>query len=138
MATFVIFNPVLTIATVDYSAFVESVSIEYSREDIDFTNAASASNKERKAGLRDGSVSITFQQSFAAGGLNITLMNQVIAGALVAVTVKPTSGAISTSNPEYQFNALPTQFTVGGQVGAKANTSVTWPISGALTIDTTP
>jgi hypothetical protein len=53
--------------------------------------------------------------------------------------VKPTSGAISETNPEYQFNALISSWTpVAGAVGDLATVSVTWQISGAITKDITP
>ena len=79
-------------------------------------------------------------QDFAVSPSNsIEAVVYPLIGTVAAMTVKPTSGAISTSNPEYQFNALITSWSpVAGAVGDLATVSVTWPISGAITKDVTP
>jgi hypothetical protein len=60
-------------------------------------------------------------------------------GTEVAIKVQPVNGAISASNPEYQFNAIISEWTaLNGAVGELATASVTWPITGAIVADTTP
>jgi hypothetical protein len=57
----------------------------------------------------------------------------------LAVKVKPTTGAVSSSNPEYQFNILVSEYpALSGAVGELATVSVTFPITGPIVKDTTP
>ena len=44
------------------------------------------------------------------------------------------SGTVTATNPQYEFNALVTQYTpYSGAVGDLATLSVTWPVDGAVT-----
>jgi hypothetical protein len=48
--------------------------------------------------------------------------------------IKPTSGTTGTTNPQYVFSALVTEWTpISGAVGELSTASVTWPISGTIT-----
>jgi len=49
------------------------------------------------------------------------------------VVIKPTSTAVSASNPTYTFNALVTSYTpISGSVGDLSTFSVTWPVAGTV------
>jgi hypothetical protein len=55
-------------------------------------------------------------------------------GTVVPVKVKPTSAAVSATNPEYRFDALISSWSpIAGAVGDLATVSVTWQISGVIT-----
>ena len=91
----------------------------------------------RVGGLKDSSVQLEIHQDFAAS--NIESIVYPLIGTVVPMTIKPTSGAISATNPEYQFNVLISSWTpIAGAVGDLATVSVTYPISGAITKDVTP
>ena len=91
----------------------------------------------RVGGLKDNSVQFEFHQDFAAANLESIVYPLI--GTVVPIAIKPTSGAISTTNPEYQFNALISSWSpIAGAVGDLATVSVTWQISGAITKDVTP
>jgi hypothetical protein len=48
--------------------------------------------------------------------------------------IRPTSAAVSTTNPKYTFSALITEWqSVSGSIGELASVSASWPISGAIT-----
>lgn len=141
MARIVLTNVEVTIAGVDLSNHIASVTLG-STYDVLETTAFAGGNvpqaaKERIAGLVDNSVTFEFHQDFAAASVEATIYP--LLGTLANVTVKPIDGtAISAQNPEYQFNALVSEWTpLNGAVGELATASVTWPISGAVVKDIT-
>ncbi len=92
---------------------------------------------ERIAGLTDGQVSIEFFQSFDAAAVNATI-RPLVGDNDVTITLKPTSAATSATNPLYTFDVLVTDWeTINAAVGEASTTSVTWPITGAITETTT-
>ena len=141
MARLVLTNVEVTIAGVSLADHIASVTLS-STYDVLETTAFKGGNvpqaaKERIAGLVDNSVTLEFHQDFAAGEVEQTIYP--LLGTVAAVKVQPVNGAISADNPEYQFNALISEWTpLNGAVGELATASVTWPITGAITKDVTP
>jgi hypothetical protein len=131
MATFVFTDASVTINSVDLSDHVRSVTLDITAEEQDDT-AMGATFRSRKGGLKDGSISLEFNSDFAAAEIDATLFP--ILATTVAFVVKPTSSAVSSTNPSYSGNCLVTQHVpVGNAVGDLATTSVTWPTSGTIT-----
>ena len=130
-----------TAGTTDLSDHVASVSISSTWDAVETTafgggNVPSAA-RTRQAGLVDNAVTLDFHQDFAAGEVEATIYPAL--GTIAALRISPTTGAISASNPEYQFNALLSEWTpLNGAVGELATASVTWPITGAIVKDVTP
>jgi hypothetical protein len=136
MAKLVLTDVVVTIAGETVSDHVGSVTITTDVAEV-ATTAFGGTAVTRVGGLRDNSVQLEFHQDYAASNLESIVYPLI--GTVAAITVKPTSGAISDTNPEYQFNALISSWTpVAGAVGDLATVSVTWQISGAITKDITP
>jgi len=141
MARLVLTNVEVTIAGVSLADHIASVTLG-STYDVLETTAFKGGNvpaaaKTRIAGLVDNSVTLEFHQDFAAGSVNSTIYP--LLGTEVAVRIQPVNGAISASNPEYQFNAIVSEWTaLNGAVGELATASVTWPITGAVIQDVTP
>lgn len=141
MARIVLTNVDVTIGGIDLSNHISSVTLT-STYDVLETTAFAGGNvptaaKTRTAGLVDNSVSFEFHQDFAASSVEATIYP--LLGTEVAVTVQPQSGtAISATNPEYQFQAVVSEWTpLNGAVGELATASVTWPITGPITKDVT-
>lgn len=127
----------VTINSVDMTSFTSQVSIDQSIDDVDVTTFGSGGARERIAGMGDGTFGISMFQSWETNEVNDTLDG--IVGTVVAVTVKPTSAAISTTNPEYQFNVLITEWTpMSANAGEVATVDASWPIDGAVVRDITP
>ena len=86
----------------------------------------------RVAGLKEGSLTLTFNQDYAAATVDATLWP--LLGANATVVIKPTSSAVSSANPSYSLIALVTDLTpVSGQIGDLATLSITWPTTSAIT-----
>lgn len=131
MAKFVATDYNITIAGSDFSSSLAAVTLDISVDEQETTSFGS-SYRSRIGGLKDASVTLDFHQDFAAGSVDETLFDSL--GSTVAVVIKPTSGTVSSSNPEYSFNALVTQTQpYASSVGDLATMSVTWPVDGAVT-----
>lgn len=136
MAIFAATDVVVTINSVDYSDWCTSVELPLSAADLP-TTAFGDTWDDRIGGLKSGTITINFNQDFVDNGIDESIYG--LLGTVVACTVKPTSAAISTANPEYQFSVLVTEWSpISASVGALATVSVTWPLSGAVTRDVTP
>ena len=141
MARIVLTDVEVLVGAVDLSDHVASVTLSSTYDVLETTAFAGgnvpAAAKTRIAGLADNSVTLEFHQDFAAGEVEASIYP--LLGTTPAVTVKPTTGAIAADNPEYQFNALISEWTpLNGAVGELATASVTWPITGPITKDITP
>lgn len=140
MARIVLTDVDVTIGGVDLSNHISSVTLT-STYDVLETTAFGGGNvpaaaKTRTPGLVDNSVTFEFHQDFAASSVEATIYP--LLGTVVAVTVKPTQAVVGATNPEYQFDAVISEWTpLNGAVGELATASVTWPVTGAIVKDVT-
>lgn len=140
MAKIVLKSPEILVNAVDMSDHVDQVTIETSRDEVDSTAFQSAF-KETLAGLGDASITMEFQQDFAAGEVDATLWPLSTSDVAFPVWIKPTTAAISATNPQYQMSCLLFNYSpLDGAVGELAKTSVTFKNASAagLVRDVTP
>ena len=131
MAKFAATDFDITIGGTDFSDSLAALTLDVSREQLEIT-AFGDSARRYIGGLQDSSVTLSFHQDFASGSVDSTVWGNL--GGTVAIIVKPTSGAVSATNPSYTFNALVVQSTpFSSNVGDLATMDVTWPVDGAIT-----
>lgn len=131
MAKFYAQDYKVTIGTTVLSTSIASVTLDITTDEVE-TTAFGSTYRTRIGGLKDASVSFDFHQDFGAGSIDALLFP--LMGSTVAVKISPTSTATSATNPEYQFDALVTQYQpFAGAVGDLATLSVSWPVSGEVT-----
>lgn len=136
MAKFSATDFAITIGGNDFSDSLAAVTLDVSKEQLEVT-AFGDSARRYIAGLQDATVTLSFHQDFANGEVDSTLWSNL--GGTVAITIKPTSGSVTSSNPIYSFNALVVQTTpFSSNVGDLATMDVTWPVDGAITRGTAP
>lgn len=83
-------------------------------------------------GIKRATLSLSFNQDFAAAQVDALLWP--LLGTTVPFKIRPTSGAISATNPEFQGNVtLIQEKPISAGVGELAKQSLTWPLSGTLT-----
>jgi hypothetical protein len=136
MARIVLTDVSVTVNAVDLSAFLTSVTLTTSVDVVETTGMGSAAAKTRLPGLKDNSVTLEFNQDFATAGpeISINAVGSSLVGTSVPVVIKPTSGAVSATNPSFAFTAVCSEWQpIQGGVGELATISSTWPISGAIT-----
>ena len=117
---------------VDMSQYVAAVELTLDGVELDTTDFASGGWEEKIMGLRSSSLKVKFNDDFAATTVDDRLWP--LFGTVVTLKVRPTSAAISATNPEYQTSVLINSLApVQGNVGDLATQDLTWPLSGAVT-----
>lgn len=127
MATYANLDLRLEVNSVDLSDWATSVTTPIEFDELDDT-AFGDTARSRLAGLEDGSLSVNWNQDFAAGGPDATI--QAALGTVVACKVRPTSSAIGATNPEYVASYLISKWQpFSSGVGELATTSTQWPLA---------
>lgn len=124
----------LVVNAVDLSTRVKSMTVNFSANMLDAT-AMGQTTKVNLAGVLEWSIAAEFEDDFAASGagsVDATLF-PLVGAAAFTVTFKPTSAAVSATNPSYSGSAVLQAHPVGGAHGALLMKSVTFLSAGALT-----
>lgn len=120
----------ITVDAVDLSDHASSVTINSSKDLVE-TTAFGDTYKTNLVGLGDASIEITFQQDFDAASVDATLWPIHDNEEEVVIVVKPTSGAVSATNPSYTMTGVLPEFSpLAGDVGDVSTTDVTFQNSG--------
>jgi hypothetical protein len=129
MAKLVLTNSNVTLGSTDISAYVASVTLSISVNEVETTSFGTGA-VTRVGGLQDNSVTLDMHQDYSAiEGLVYPLI-----GSTTSLVIKPNGTAVGTANPSYSMTPLIVEWTaVNGAVGELATASVTWPISGTVT-----
>ena len=112
------------------ASYLTQVELKTSANDITTTSFGS-SWVSRVAGLKEGTVTLQFNQDYAASAVDAVLWP--LLGTQATVVIKPTSTAVSSSNPSYTVPVLVTDYTpVSGTIGDLSTFSITLPTTGAI------
>lgn len=136
MARLVLTDASVVINGVNLSEYVTSIGLSTTEDVVDTTGMATGGARTRQSGLQDNSLTLEFNQDFAALGpeVSINALGSSLVGTNTTVVIKPTSGAVSVTNPSYSFSAVCAEWMpLSGAVGELSTVSVTWPISGVIT-----
>jgi hypothetical protein len=136
MGAFVSKDAYLSLGGTDLSAHVASLTLSQEADVPEDTAMGDDSRSYVAGGLKSWSLDVTFNQDFAAGAVDATLAGNE--GTSLAMIVKPTSAAVSATNPSYTGNVIFATYGgfVGGSVGDIAQTSVSFTGTGDLTRNT--
>jgi hypothetical protein len=129
MGTLALLDCRVEINAVVMSSFTTGVTLPMEYEALEDTAFGDIA-RSRIAGLQDSTIQVDFNQDFAASATDITIYTAYATKAPVVIKVRPTSGSITTTNPEYVGSYLPNQHNpFGNSVGELAKSSVSWPLS---------
>lgn len=125
MAIFVLKNASVTINSVDLSAYVTSVTLDYKIDAVEST-AMGAGGHVYVGGLQANQVTVNLNQDFAATKTEATIFPLV--GTSTTIVVKADTGAVSTTNPSYTISNsyLEGSQPVNGSVGDLAAMALTF------------
>jgi hypothetical protein len=141
MATMVYTDAFVSINSVDLSDHVKSVTLTYEAEVLDDTVMGTSGTRSAKPGLKNWTLEVNFLQDYAAASVDATLF-PLVGAAAFPIKVRPVKGsAISSTNPEYQGNAILTSYPpLTGEVGALSMATASMRAGGgsALVRDITP
>ena len=133
MATFVLYDAYLSVAGVDLSDHVRSVTVDAGQNMADDTAMGDAF-VSNTAGLATWSVSVELLQDYASSKVDATLEPLLGIGNTAALVVKPTSSSVSSTNPSYSGTSILESYNpIGGSVGDQAMASATFQSASALT-----
>ena len=136
MAKFVLTNVVTTINGTNFSDHLAAVTIDLSSDEVETTAFGGSGFRTRVAGLKDGSITLSFHNDFGTSGsdaVDSTIWN--LFGTNATVVVLPNGTAASASNPSYSGLFLVSQVNpISGSVGDLATRELTWPTAGTAGI----
>ena len=136
MAVFLSNGAVVTLNSVDISAYVTGVTINRSFDELEITAMGDSAHKFVK-GLEASTITLDLLNDNAAAGVTATLASAW--GTTVPLVIKRTSAAISTTNPEYQTTLLVNNTQdLNGAVGDISTQSITFTCNSVIVVDTTP
>jgi len=132
MAKIVLTDAFVSLAAVDLSDHVETVTLDYKGEPQD-NSAMGATTRTVQGGLLGWTVSIQFYADEASSSVQQTLFPLV--NTVVAMLVRPVEGtAVGATNPNYTGQAyVESMGLVSGSVGSMHMTPVSLVAAGALT-----
>ena len=136
MPKFVLRDAQVTVAGVDLSDHVTSVTITTTRPEVDVT-AMGDDFQAFIGGIPDATVEIAYLQSFTAAKVDATHWPLVNSDTTFPVAVRPVNAAGSSTNPTFvmvQSLLLGDYQPVAGDVGSAATTTVTYRNAGSLGI----
>ena len=136
MAVFLSNGAVVTLNSVDISAYVTGVTINRSFDELEITAMGDSAHKFVK-GLEASTITLDLLNDNAAAGVTATLASAW--GTTVPLVIKRTSAAISTTNPEYQTTVLVNNTQdLNGAVGDISTQSITFTCNSVIVVDVTP
>jgi hypothetical protein len=140
VAKHVLRDAMVSVNSVDLSDHVSAVSIETSRPEVDVTSMG-ADYMEIIPGIPDATVTVSFFNDYAAGEVYATLQPLSTTDTPFPIAIRPTTGAISATNPEMQMSVLMYSFSpISGDVGSANTMEATFRNASqtGITYDTTP
>jgi len=133
MAKQVIKDAGLVINSVDLSAQIQQVTLNYQANNEDVT-AMGDDALVRLSSLIDWSIDVTFFNDFSSGSVDDTLFPLVGGSAVAIKLIVDSTASVAAGNPMWTGNVIVQSYPPLGQsVGDAATTSVSLMSSGALT-----
>lgn len=130
MATLIWTDAYFNVNSVVMSSFVRSLTVNYEAEMLDDTVMGTSGTRSNRPGLKNWSIDAEFLQDYAAGAVDATLF-PLVGAAAFAIEVRPTSAAVSVTNPKYTGNAvLETYPPLTGEVGVLGTVSASFRSGG--------
>ena len=136
-------KPFLKINEVDYSSAVRSINLTFGREPVEKT-AGGDGTRTNLSGLKNWRCEVTLKDDYASSGLDEAMFALADAGTAFILRVRPSTAAISTSNPEYYTANASDVATagaifdgpyplMGGSIGSLAEKSISFVPAGTAT-----
>jgi hypothetical protein len=138
MAKFIGKNLRVKVGSTELTDHIASVEVTETVDEIEVTALGSAA-RQRIAGLKDASVTISLHQDYDASSVNATLTN--LFGGTSTVTILAgsslTQGTATSTAPLFSIPVLVAQnVPVNGQVGDLTTFDITFPATGEITRST--
>lgn len=125
MAQIVLTDVAVTINSIDLASRATNVVITYEKEAVEVT-AFGDNSRKFTGGLGNVTADVTLNQDFAAANVEATVYPLV--GTTTTVVFKPTSSAVSATNPSYTITGayLASHTPINGAVGELSTTELSF------------
>ena len=138
MAKFIGKNLRVKVGSTELTDHIASVEVTETVDEIEVTALGSAA-RQRIAGLKDASVTISLHQDYDASSVNATLAS--VFGGTTTVTIlagtSTSQGTATATAPLFSIPCLASQQSpISGQVGDLSTFDITWPAVGEITKST--
>lgn len=108
------------------SDHANSISVESTADQVDFTTFSPNAYKQTGQGMKDATIACTFFSDFAASSIHTILQPLYDSGGTFSVEVRPTSAARSSTNPAALLTGRLFNYNgIAGKVGDAATMDVT-------------
>ena len=132
MAVFLNNGVSVTFNSVDLSAYVTSVTVNQSFDELEVTAMGDSAHKFAK-GLEASTITLDFLNDNAATTVIPTL--RAAYGTTVPVVIKQTSSAVSATNPSYSTTVLVNNLqNINGSVADISSQSITFTCNSVITV----
>jgi len=123
----------------DLTTRARSVTIDTSADEIDVTAFGGSGWREFEPGLQAGTIEVEFYQGFDAGGVHETLWPLSQTHEEFVLKIGPKGATEAVTNPVFTANVKLFGYRyLQGEVGVASMNPVTFRLTGAPTLDTTP
>lgn len=127
MAKVILKDCYIVVNGTNLSDHISAVTVNLSKDDVE-TTSFSGGGRERMQGLKDDSFEITLQQDFEAASVDAVFYPLYDTGDEFEVEVRPTSSAVSATNPKYTGDCILMEYSpLDGKVGDLSETKVKIP-----------
>jgi hypothetical protein len=126
LAKFVATDFDIEINSIPLSGNIAAATITTTSEEVEVT-AFGNTYRQRVGGLKDASVSLDWHQDYGAASVHATL--NPLLGSYATVTIVPTSGSVTATNPSVTAVFLVTEYSpISGTIGDLSTFSTTFPL----------
>jgi hypothetical protein len=126
LAKFVATQFAISINGTPLSGNIAAATISTTAEEVEIT-AFGNDHRQRISGLKDASVSLDWHQDYGSGSVHATL--NPLVGSYATVTIVPTAGSVTATNPSVSAVFLVTEYTpVSGTIGDLSTFTTTFPL----------
>lgn len=127
MTTFAALDHRFEVNSVVLSGWTTQITLPIQYEALD-DSAFGDTAHSRLAGAQDSTLQANLNQDFAASAVDATI--GAARGTVVVVKARPTTGSISTTNPEYVGSYLISDYSpFSNSWNSLATTSFSWPLA---------
>ena len=131
MAVFVATDYKISINGTNFSTNLTKAELSIESDDVE-TTTFGAGWRSRVGGLKNASLTLSFNQDFGASSVDATLFP--LLNTIATVVILPTSAGTSATNPSYTGTFLVNQYSpISASIGDLATFDVTWPGAGTVT-----
>jgi len=126
LAKFVATQFAISINGTPLSGNIAAATISTTAEEVEIT-AFGNDHRQRISGLKDANVSLDWHQDYGTGSVHATL--NPLVGSYATVTIVPTAGSVTATNPSVSAVFLVTEYTpVSGTIGDLSTFTTTFPL----------